>query len=46
MLMSWHHEVPRALTAAEQIWFEFNHQIEAGSSIGSYQDMMEVTGLW
>ena len=46
MLMAWHHEAPRALAAAEQTWFDFNHQIEAGSSIGSYQDMRAVTGLW
>ena len=45
MLMAWHHEVPRVLAAAEQTWFESNHQIDAGSSIGSNQDMMAVTGL-
>ena len=45
--MAWHHEMSKASAAAEQTWFEFNHQIEVGlSSIGSYQDMRMVSGFW
>ena len=46
MLMALHHEMPKESAAAEQTWFEFNHQIEVGSSFSSYQDMRVVTGFW